>query len=240
MSNTAVAPSVRAAVFTVVCTLLALGAHLPMAAGGVPLPAIAVGAGLVFGVARVAAGGERGLAAISGLVGACQVGLHLVFDAARSSTASMTAVSSTSSPFPTSSISMSDMPSMHDPLAALSMAQMAPMGPAGAVENAAGSHAGAAPMGLSAGMTLAHVLAALVAAWWLRRGEAAAFACARWAGALVRANWRALAWLLATPAADVAPSRTLAPCGADPPQGLHSGLIRFSVIRRGPPTVPAV
>lgn len=214
MSDTAVAPVVRAAVFTVVCTLLALGAHLPMAAGGVPVPAVVLGAGAVFGVARCAAGRERGLTAISVLVGACQFGLHLVFDAA----------GRTPAPAPSSG-SMAGMPAMHDPLAALSMAPMRPA---------------AAPMGLSAGMTLAHVLAALAAAWWLRRGEAAAFACARWAGALVRGTWQALAWLLATPAAGVAPSRAFAPYGSGAPPGLRSRLIRFSVIRRGPPTVPAV
>ena len=254
MSNAAVAPSVRAAVFTAVCTALALGAHLPMAAGGVPCPAVALGAGAVFAAARAAAGRERGLAAVGVLVGASQFGLHLVFDAAQR----MAAPGSGGGDrclrcprcprcprwprcprrCPTSSMpsmpSMPSTPSMHDPLAALSMA---PMGPAA---TSAGAHAVAAPMGLSAGMTTAHVLAALLAAWWLRRGEAAVFACARWAGALARATWRTLAWLLATPAPDGTPSRAAAPRGPGAPRGFHSRLLRFSVIGRGPPTAPAV
>jgi hypothetical protein len=238
MSNAAVAPSARAAVFTAVCVALALGAHLPMAAGGVPLPVVVLGAGAVFAVARVAAGRERGLAAIGLMVGACQFGLHLGFDASTSSTPSRGSTGSVGSMASASSMhsmgSMGSMASTHDPLAALSMA---PMGPAAAT---AGPHAAAAPMGLSTGMALAHVLAALLAAWWLRRGEAATFACARWAGALVRATWQALAWLLAAPLADGATSRAAAPCGSGTPPGLRSRLIRFSVIRRGPPTVPAV
>ncbi|MFJ9893067.1 hypothetical protein ACIQPR_07005 [Streptomyces sp. NPDC091280] len=78
----------------------------------------------------------------------------------------------------------------------------------------------------------AHVVAALVAAWWLRRGEAALWSLLRWAVALVpglAAWWRdAPAPLPARTAgrpgrtaADAAPARQL--------------LLRHAVSRRGPP-----
>lgn len=257
MSNPAVAPSIRAAVFAAVCTLLAVGAHLPMTAAAVPFPAVALGAAAVFAVARAAAARERGLGAITALVGGCQLGLHLVFDffqraqgavapgsggpavadGVRRSAAALASTASMSS--------MPSMPSMRDPVAALSMDSMSSMSSVDPMSSMASPAAGplaahAAPMGLSTGMTLAHVLAALVAAWWLRRGEAAVFAAVRWTGALVRASWLTLARLLAVPAAVVPAPAAIRDRGSVPPSGLRSRLIRFVVIGRGPPAAAAV
>jgi hypothetical protein len=229
MMDTAVAPAARAAVFTVVCTLLALGAHIPLASGGVSVPAVVLGAGAVFGIARVAAVRERGLGAISVLVTGCQFGLHMLFDAWGPGASSQSGVSSLSSGADMASMgSMASMPLMRDPLDALSMAPMAPVA----------SAPRAAPMGLSVGMTLAHVLAALAAAWWLRQGEAAVFASARWGWALMRSAGRALAWLLAGATVVVPPRITrTTQRAARSPSPYPSLLMRFSVTRRGPPAL---
>lgn len=242
MTNHAAAPTLRAAVFAVVCTLLAVGAHLPMTPARVPSAVVALGALAVFGVARAAASVERGLAAIAGLVGACQFGLHFLFELVQRPMAAAPTVSAPRVTVPVGSMgSMADMPSMaQDPLAALSMGPMPPvpasgMSPSPLVAAVPHIAAGGAPMGLSLGMTFAHVLAALVAAWWLRRGEAAVFATARWAAVLVRASWRTLAWLLATPTLPVRTRAPRAPRFTDTASALRSRLIRFVVIGRGPP-----
>ncbi len=50
-------------------------------------------------------------------------------------------------------------------------------------------------------MTLAHCVAALVAAWWLRRGERAAWAMVRWVAAAADRPVRLLPYLLTIEAA---------------------------------------
>ncbi|MFE2422542.1 hypothetical protein [Streptomyces hokutonensis] len=90
-----------------------------------------------------------------------------------------------------------------------------------------------APMRQAQAMTphalAAHVVAALVAAWWLRRGEAALWSLLRWAVAFVPglvAWWRAAP----LPARTVGPGRT----GADAAP-FRQLLLRHAVSRRGPP-----
>ncbi|GLY77125.1 hypothetical protein [Actinoallomurus iriomotensis] len=78
-------------------------------------------------------------------------------------------------------------------------------------------------------MTFAHVAAAAVSAWWLRRGERAVWRLARRvAAALVRP---ARALLSAEPPVCVAPRLQTAAPGAAP----RGALLRHVVIRRGPP-----
>ncbi|WP_225839979.1 hypothetical protein [Streptomyces sp. NK08204] len=94
------------------------------------------------------------------------------------------------------------------------------------------AHATAGPTGASAHLHAlpAHLLAALVAAWWLRRGEAALWSLLRRTAALVPglfAWWRCAP--LPTPAgralrAMAGPGRALRPA------------LRHAVSRRGPPT----
>ncbi|MFJ2889821.1 hypothetical protein ACIO53_27575 [Streptomyces sp. NPDC087305] len=93
-----------------------------------------------------------------------------------------------------------------------------------------------APMRQSQAMTphavAAHIVAALVAAWWLRRGEAALWSLLRWAVAFVPGL---VAWWRDAPAPQPArttgrPGRTAA--GAAP---LRQLLLRHAVSRRGPP-----
>lgn len=83
-------------------------------------------------------------------------------------------------------------------------------------------------------MTLAHVAAAVISAWWLRRGERAAWRLARWAATAASRRVRTLLALLGARSqpALAAPvsSRTAAPSRAP-----RDRLLRHAVVRRGPP-----
>jgi hypothetical protein len=101
-----------------------------------------------------------------------------------------------------------------------------------AVVSVPAASAGAVPSGL--GMTLAHVAAAAVSAWWLWRGERAAWWLARWIVALATRPLRpALKLLTAAPAA-VPPARIRphAESAARPP----CAVLRYTVVLRGPPS----
>ena len=220
MDSRTAAPRARAAFFAAVCTLLAVAAHLPMSQGPLPAPAVAGGAVAVFGLAWAAAVlGERGLGSISLLVGASQFGLHLLFQAAQSMAGS------------TSSPNWAPMPGMDGMTGMDSMPGMPAMT---GMAVAAASRAPVPPMGMSWGMTAAHVLAALVAAWWLRRGEAAVFAVAGRTRALLRASWRVLTWW-AGGAPTQASTRRQPSTGAAPHRSTVSRLVCSVMARRGPP-----
>jgi drug/metabolite transporter superfamily protein YnfA len=101
---------------------------------------------------------------------------------------------------------------------------------------------------MTAGMYLAHVAAALTAAWWLRRGEAAVWSLGR---ALALALVTPLVLLVAMAvAAGMAAIAALAG-GWTPPRWLVDGaftvpnrlgpgrLLRFTMARRGPPMAVA-
>lgn len=120
-------------------------------------------------------------------------------------------------------------------LHSLFMAATAPAGHTSAMDHAtghvtmtAGGHGGAV-------MTLAHGAAAVVSAWWLRRGERAVWALARRATALASRPVRMLLALLEyrSPVAAQAhvPGRTSAPSSGPRPR-----LLRHAVVRRGPPS----
>ncbi|WP_141579971.1 MFS transporter [Actinomadura sp. WMMA1423] len=84
-------------------------------------------------------------------------------------------------------------------------------------------------------MTLAHCTAALVAAWWLRRGERAAWSLARRVAALADRPIRLLLALLAVEPAEP-PAR---PCRTAPAAAAVTAVgrvLRHQVVRRGPPT----
>ncbi|MFC9975023.1 MFS transporter [Spirillospora sp. NPDC127200] len=80
-------------------------------------------------------------------------------------------------------------------------------------------------------MTLAHLGAALVAAWWLRRGEAAAWSLARRVAAATGASWRGL-FTARAPAA--LPVRPVVPASA-PDRSAVRAPLRHVLISRGPP-----
>ncbi|SEQ15672.1 hypothetical protein SAMN04487983_1003200 [Streptomyces sp. yr375] len=79
--------------------------------------------------------------------------------------------------------------------------------------------------------TAAHVLAALAASWWLRRGEAALWSLLRWAVAFLPGL---AAWWRDTPAPPPVPA--LPPAAPAPaPAPPRRSLLRHAVSRRGPP-----
>jgi hypothetical protein len=90
--------------------------------------------------------------------------------------------------------------------------------------------------GWSAGMLLAHTLAALLCGLWLWRGEAAAFQLGRSLAAFVFAPLR-LAWrMLVFAGTKTPPVRPRTALG--PAQRLRGALLRYAVSRRGPPGRP--
>ncbi|WP_329519084.1 MFS transporter [Spirillospora sp. NBC_01491] len=87
--------------------------------------------------------------------------------------------------------------------------------------------------GSGAAMTLAHVAAALLSAWWLRRGERAAWSLARRVSAMADRPIRLLLALLAVEPA-TPPARTPVAPAADAPRPTVR-VLRHLVVRRGPP-----
>jgi hypothetical protein len=82
------------------------------------------------------------------------------------------------------------------------------------------------------GMTLAHYAAAIMAAWWLRRGERAVWTLARQVAALAARPARALLHAARTPPA-IEPLHLPVPAMA--PLWPVRELLRHTVLRRGPP-----
>ncbi|WP_369246682.1 hypothetical protein [Streptomyces sp. R41] len=188
MSASLAVRSLRAAVFAVLCVLLAAGGH-GLATGEAP-PLWADGAGFltVFAAGCLLGGRERSLLGIGLGMLAAQAGLHLGFEAAR-------------------------------PRMAMTMhgAHMMP------------AHAHA----MTPHATAAHVAAALLATWWLRRGEAALWSLLRWAVAFVPglAAW----WRVRTGPSPARAQRDVVCRNAFETWPLRQVLLRHAVSRRGPP-----
>ncbi|MHC3473241.1 hypothetical protein ACYF6T_31745 [Streptomyces sp. 7R007] len=181
--------ALRAAVFAVLCVLLAAGGHALAAGAAPPVWAQAAGAAPVFAAGCLLGGRERSLAGIgAGMLGA-QGGLHLVFDAVR----------------PHAGMAMDQAYTMHH------LHRVHPVTP----------HAGAA-----------HVGAALVLTWWLRRGEAAVWSLLRRTAALVPGL---VAWLRGgRQGVPDTPGLVRGRGGAEPGAG-RGVRLRYAVHRRGPP-----
>ncbi|MGY5052842.1 hypothetical protein ACWDFR_02015 [Streptomyces sp. 900105755] len=219
MSASPAVRSLRAAVFAAVCVLLAAAGH-GLAMGDMPpLWADAAAFVAVFALGRALAGRERGLPEIGVGMLLTQAGLHFGFEAARAVTPAAPATATAMSPM-----------SMHGHVMA-GMAGMAGMtgtaGARGMVLQYPHVHV------LTAHATVAHVVAALVASWWLRRGEAALWSLLRRTAALVPGLaawytwWHGARPLTRTEGARRTPAR---------PIRLRRLLtLRHAVIRRGPP-----
>ena len=81
--------------------------------------------------------------------------------------------------------------------------------------------------------TAAHLAAALLVTWWLRRGEAALWTLLRWAVTLVPGL---VAWWRVRTGTSFAPARRGAVHRASvPARPLRQVLLRYAVFRRGPP-----
>ncbi|GAA2491280.1 hypothetical protein GCM10010276_33380 [Streptomyces longisporus] len=161
--------------FAAVCVLLAALGHILMSGSDVPAWALATGTGATGTVGWCLAGRERGLPLIVAVVVAVQTALHEAFSLAQS----VTEASGSSA-----SMDMSGMGSVH--MGSMDMAHMDHMGAA----------TGTSP---SAGMLLAHLLAALLCGLWLAYGEKAAFRILRAVAGRLAAPLRLLLALPETP-----------------------------------------
>lgn len=86
--------------------------------------------------------------------------------------------------------------------------------------------------GSGLGMLLAHLAAALISAWWLRKGEAAAFALLR----LARMLFFGLLLLVVAAAAPEPERQERTPPPSGPGPCLRTpAMLRYSVVLRGPP-----
>ncbi|MEU6064278.1 MULTISPECIES: hypothetical protein [Streptomyces] len=210
MSASPAVRSLRAAVFAAVCVLLAAAGH-GFATGDMP-PVWVDDAGFVgvFLAGWLLGGRERSLPGIGAVMLATQAGLHIAFDVVQ-------------------------------PHAAVSAHGTRPASMGSHADAAVGhAHGLFAPASdalahvheMSTPVTAAHLLAALVASWWLRRGEVALWSLLRRAATLVPSlavvRWRGARVPL--PAPPGGPVRTHAE--AVP---LRQLLLRHAVRRRGPP-----
>ncbi|NUQ99384.1 MAG: hypothetical protein HOY79_23465 [Streptomyces sp.] len=180
--------SVRAAVFAVLCVLLAAGGHALATGEAPPVWVQVVAVGPVFVAGCLLGGRERSLAGIGTVTLAAQGGLHVAFHAVRPHHAGMV---------------MDGMRMTSD------------------------THAHA----LAPHATAAHLGAALVLTWWLRRGEAALWSLLRWAIEVVPglAAW----WQDAARVPDRPRPRPRAFAESRSLKGVR---LRYAVHRRGPPT----
>lgn len=211
MSGESALPTLRAATFAAVCLSLGTLMHAVTSQGSIPTSALTFGAIGVFAAARLAAGrGERSLLAIGGLMGASQIGLDVLFALTRHT--------------PSVQLGICRMPGLaQTALPAPSRRMpMTPMEPATARFDA------------TAILLIAHVLAVLAWALWLRRGEAALHAVIRRAAFRLRRVWVVVVHALAP--ADHAPRR---PRASSRVRSLRSQWMRGILEQRGPPR-PAV
>jgi hypothetical protein len=221
MSQNAVAPVGRSVVFTTVCVALAAAAHTWMSGSALPVWAVLVGTALVFGTARLAAGSERSLAAIGTLMGLDQTILHFAFTAAQQHATAVAALPGSASPPGTGQTQMPGMPGMPGmPSAGMSIPGMTM------------PTMSATTLRMTPGMLLAHAAAALLCAWWLRRGEAMVHSLAS-----AVAAWVAEGLHMTVLGRRPVVSRPVA-CGVwSAPTVSAGGLLRFTVARRGPPRI---
>ena len=225
MTREPVLPTLRAAVFAAVCLGLGVAAHRLMSGTAIPAWAMVLGGLGAYVPARFGTRRERGLVGILALMGVVQIALHLLFAFAQDAAVSAaSAASAATMPMPPST-SMSTA-GMHMP----SGASMRGMAMAGMGMPGAG---GAMRMG--AGMLLGHVVAAVICAWWLRRGDAAVHrvvCCATgWALGCVLVAFH-IAPVRAAASADISRVEPVA-------LALRSQWLRTVRLLRGPPQTPS-
>ncbi|MFJ4680658.1 MULTISPECIES: hypothetical protein [unclassified Kitasatospora] len=242
----------RAVPFALVCTLVAAFGHV-RAGGAVAPDTLVLGFAAVCAVAALAGGRERPLGAIAAGLGTGQLGLHLLFHSfgsglggGRAMAHAQMAGNGSMDPLAvaagrllcddTPGNGLTVVPLDTTPEQVVSAAGLDPQ----AVVAAAAPHA-SGWLGLTPGMLLGHLAAALVAGWWLRRGEAALWRLVRTA-ALTAREWaapvrRAVALLSALL---LGAERPAAPRRAGRPEDWPlpvAAVLRHSLPRRGPPAV---
>ncbi|MFE9936863.1 hypothetical protein [Streptomyces hirsutus] len=228
--------TVRAAVFAAVCVLLAALGHVLMSETAVPGWALATGAAATGVTAWLLAGRERGPWLVGSVAVAAQAALHTLFAFAQALV----------HPGPPGGGSLFGRGLDH-----LLMRQHAAPhhfpgdgmggGTAGTPHSAYSAHADHAAHSMAAdgmsstGMLAAHLLAALVCALWLARGERAAFRILRALAGLLFAPLRGLLRLPAPPDRPRVRARRV---GRDRmPRRL---LLTHTITTRGPPAGVAV
>ncbi|MER7579755.1 hypothetical protein [Kitasatospora sp. NPDC097691] len=244
----------RAVPFALVCTLIAAAGHALAGGGNVPATALAAGFAAVLAFAAVCGGRERSLAGIAGALGAGQLGLHCLFHGFTGLTG-LTGSSAMSGMHHGGSGSMTvpqvagrlicnearpgtlvGLPGSPTPEQLVSSAGLDPHAFAAAPWWQTGV------FGMTPSMLAGHLAAALVAGWWLRRGEAALWRLLRVAASTAREHWAtplrsafALVAVLLRGLFGVAgPVRRFGARGGESP--LPAGaVLRHSVVRRGPP-----
>ncbi|WP_158821047.1 MULTISPECIES: hypothetical protein [unclassified Streptomyces] len=222
----------RAAIFAAMCVALGATGHSAMSGADVPLFGLLGAFGVTCGLAWLAAGRRRGPVGITTAVLSVQGVLHLVFS--RSAAAEPFAAPAPMHGHP--HVAAADAGAMAAETAGMAdMADMANMAHAAGATGMAGmvgsvGHGGAA-------MIAAHVLAGLLCAAWLARGEAAAFRLARVLATAAlhaaRPLTRALALVRVRVAAPPAPPVVRAPY--ERPRRLRGAVHAHAVVRRGPP-----
>ncbi|MEY9935347.1 hypothetical protein ABH926_010028 [Catenulispora sp. GP43] len=211
----------RAAVFAALCVLVGAVGHDAFSVGAIPLWALLVGGGAVFLVAAPLTHRERGLPTIVVLMAAVQLGLHQLFAAAQAGSDHMSMPMAMAMP----------------PRGEFWCGHTEPAGVTQAMHNVAVPTMAAAPQhSMTGGMLAAHVGAALVAAWWLRSGEAAVWSLARTLGLALIAP---LVLLVAALGAWTPPRRAATLVTGTPARVGPGRLLRFDVARRGPPMTAA-
>jgi hypothetical protein len=191
----------RALPFATVCVLVSALGHALAGGGPVPLSTLLVGLLLVLLTATALAGRERRLPAIAGGLALGEFGLHVLFHLAQGGSPAMAGMSampgmrgmgaaSATGPDPLTQLAARLIcgPGPADGLVlppgttARQIVSQAGLDPHRYLASLPAAHAGAtgtggawALLGLTPLMLVGHLLAALVAAWWLRRGEAALF-----------------------------------------------------------------
>jgi hypothetical protein len=195
----------RAVVFATVCTGLAAAGHTMASHAPVPPPAVVAGLGVLILVGLALAGVERSLPTILGSLVGGQFLLHVLFAACQHRTYASGGGSG-----------QYDLHAGH-----LGHDSVVSVG-----------HEGLVPAGFGGvSMTLVHLVAAVVSAWWLRRGERAVWGLARKVAATLA---RPAFALLTEPAPPVTRSSS-APRATRTPR-LRGAVLRHVLVRRGPPS----
>lgn len=222
----------RAAVFAAMCVALGATGHSYMSGTDIPFFGLLGAFAVTCGFAWLAAGRRRGPVGITAAVLSVQGVLHLVFSG-----------SVAAKPFAATAPMHGHHPGSAADTGAMA-AEAAGMADMTGSAHMAGS-TGMAGMGDMAGMAghggiamiAAHVLAGLLCAAWLARGEAAVFRLARVLATAAlhaaRPLARALALVRARVAAPAAPP--VLPARNERPRRLRGAVHAHAVVRRGPP-----
>jgi hypothetical protein len=215
----------RAAVLAAVCVALSAAGHVWMSGRGIPPWSLALAFALVAGCGYALAGRQRGPVPIGALMLAGEWAQHLLYTAAQG-------------PAPLSALQQRMLqtyavlpPSARRIPTADWICGMTGMG-SGSLSTRLAADLMA---GHGFGMIAAHGAAGLLSAWWLWRGESAAFRLLRWASA----HAVALPALVRFAAAPV-PDEPAARLGAAPAEVRVPArsllLLSAAVVRRGPPS----